>query len=210
MKTTTEEKPLENLENEIVEYIINTPHNANPNVVRSMVRAAADNVSGTGTDVETMCTAIIERGDAQVTKLPDAVTKIGSYAFYNYTKLTSISLPNSITSIGDYAFYGCTNLVSISLPNSITSIGRSAFYGCTKLALTSLPSSITSIGDHAFSQCLGLTELTFKSTPTTIDSRVFSSCTNLKTINVPWAEGAVKNAPWGATNATINYNYRGG
>jgi hypothetical protein len=26
---------------------------------------------------------------------------------------------------------------------------------------------------------------------------------------VPWAEGAVANAPWGATNATINYNYTG-
>ena len=104
MKTTTEEKPLENLENEIVEYIINTPHNANPNVVRSMVRAAADNVSGTGTDVETMWTAIIERGDAQVTKLPDAVTKIGDYVFYGCTNLVLTSLPSSITSIGTYAF----------------------------------------------------------------------------------------------------------
>lgn len=34
----------------------------------------------------------------------------------------------------------------------------------------------------------------------------FEGCTNLTTINVPWAEGAVANAPWGATNATINYN----
>lgn len=30
------------------------------------------------------------------------------------------------------------------------------------------------------------------------------------TRGVPWAEGAVTNAPWGATNATINYNYTGG
>lgn len=45
MKVTYEERPLEELENEIVEYIINTPHNANPNVVRSMVSAAAENVS---------------------------------------------------------------------------------------------------------------------------------------------------------------------
>ena len=45
MKVTIEEKPLEKLENEIVEYIINTPNNANPNVVRSMVSAAAENVS---------------------------------------------------------------------------------------------------------------------------------------------------------------------
>lgn len=45
MKVTYEERPLEELENEIVEYIINTPHNANPNVIRSMVSAAAENVS---------------------------------------------------------------------------------------------------------------------------------------------------------------------
>jgi hypothetical protein len=37
----------------------------------------------------------------------------------------------------------------------------------------------------------------------------FSGCANITTINVPWAEGAVENAPWGATNATINYNYTG-
>jgi len=49
--------------------------------------------------------------------------------------------------------------------------------------------------------------LTFNGTPTSIASNAFGNCTNLRTINVPWAEGAVANAPWGATNATINYNY---
>jgi hypothetical protein len=40
-------------------------------------------------------------------------------------------------------------------------------------------------------------------------SSAFSGCTSLTTINAPWAEGAVSGAPWGATNATINYNYTG-
>jgi hypothetical protein len=31
----------------------------------------------------------------------------------------------------------------------------------------------------------------------------------ITTINVPWAQDAVANAPWGATNATINYNHVG-
>lgn len=35
----------------------------------------------------------------------------------------------------------------------------------------------------------------------------FEGCTNLTAINVPWAEGAVANAPWGATNAAVSYNY---
>lgn len=48
--------------------------------------------------------------------------------------------------------------------------------------------------------------VTFKS-KTTIANNTFSGCNNLKVINVPWAEGEVANAPWGATNATINYNY---
>jgi hypothetical protein len=72
-----------------------------------------------------------------------------------------------------------------------------------------LPSSIKSIGNYAFRECSGLTTLTFKGTPTSIGTGIFLVCNNLKTINVPWAEGAVENAPWGETNATINYNYTG-
>ena len=84
-----------------------------------------------------------------------------------------------------------------------------AFYYCTSLALTGLPSGITNIGYRAFYDCTNLTSLTFEGTPTSIGSTAFEGCTNLTVINVPWAEGAVANAPWGATNATINYGYTG-
>ena len=50
-----------------------------------------------------------------------------------------------------------------------------------------------------------MTSITFEGTPKSIDSTAFYKCTNLTTINVPWKENAVANAPWGATNATINY-----
>lgn len=65
------------------------------------------------------------------------------------------------------------------------------------------------IGDDTFSGCSGLAAITFKGTPTSISSVAFQDCPRLATINVPWSEGAVANAPWGATNATINYNYTG-
>ena len=97
----------------------------------------------------------------------------------------------------------------MSLPSGLTSIGNYAFFRCPKLALTSLPSGITSIGDLAFYGCLGLASLTFEGKPKKISSSAFNQCTNLTTINVPWAQGAVANAPWGAQNATINYNYTG-
>ena len=84
------------------------------------------------------------------------------------------------------------------------------FFNCTNLALTSIPAGVTDISYSAFGYCTGLTELTFMGTPTSIAPDAFDGCENLTTINVPWAEGAVANAPWGATNATINYNYTGG
>ena len=64
-----------------------------------------------------------------------------------------------------------------------------------------------SIGSGAFSECTSLTSITFKGTPTLINSATFFDCINLTDIKVPWAEGAVSGAPWGATNATITYNY---
>lgn len=88
-------------------------------------------------------------------------------------------------------------------------IRDSAFNSCTNLALTTLPNGITSIGDYAFNNCTRLVSLTFEGTPESIADQAFAGCYNLTTINVPWAEGAVANAPWGATNATIHYGHTG-
>ena len=88
-------------------------------------------------------------------------------------------------------------------------IRDSAFASCTSLALTTLPSGITNISNYAFAICTSLTSVTFEGTPESIGNNAFAYCNNLTTINVPWAEGAVANAPWGATNATINYGYTG-
>ena len=142
-----------------------------------------------------------------LTSLPSGLTSIDDAVFQNCTNLALTSLPSGLTSIGDHAFANCRNLALTSLPSGITSIGLYAFAGCTNLALTSLPSGITSIGLSAFQNCTGLTSITFTGKPTTIKSGAFKGCTNLTTINVPWAEGEVANSPWGATNATINYNY---
>ena len=128
----------------------------------------------------------------------------------NRNSLTDIYLVSGITNIADYTFYNCTNLALTSLPEGLTSIGIGAFSHCTNLALTSLPEGLTSIGNGAFSHCQNLKSITFKGTPSNISSTAFDQCYYLTTINVPWSEGEVAGAPWGATNATINYNYIGG
>ena len=151
--------------------------------------------------------AFISGEETEIVSLPTA-TKIKAYAFYDNDTIQNIEMPN-VTNIGNYAFYGCTNLDLTELPSGLTGIGESAFYNCDNLALTELPSGVININGDAFYGCTGITSLTFKGTPTFISSTAFDGCTNLTTINVPWAEGAVAGAPWGATNATINYNYTG-
>ena len=142
-----------------------------------------------------------------LTSLPEGLTRISGNAFYSCTSLALTSLPEGLTRMGNSAFSGCTNLALTSLPEGLTKIDGNVFYSCKNLAITSLPESLISIGNYAFSGCTSLTSITFKGTPSSIMSSAFNGCTNLTDIKVPWAEGAVANAPWGATNATITYNY---
>ena len=65
--------------------------------------------------------------------IPDSVTSIDSYAFYDCSSLASITIPEGVTSIGSYAFYDCSSLTSITIPDSVTSIGPSAFYNCSSI-----------------------------------------------------------------------------
>ena len=170
-------------------------------------------IEGTATNIETKAKSVgaysFYKNASLVSIDMPFVTSIGEQAFRDCIKLALTELPEGLTSIGNYAFRDCINLALTELPKGLTSIGGNAFSGCANLALTELPAGITSIGGSAFSNCSGLTSITFKGKPVAIYANIFNGCTNLTTINVPWAEGAVANAPWGATNATINYNYVG-
>lgn len=120
---------------------------------------------------------------------------------------SNIAIPYGCTTVGDYAFYYHGSLTSVNLPDTISTIGYRSFYQCSNLAIDKFPTGLTKIDSQAFYNCRGLTSITFKSTPTSIANNAFGTCINITTINVPWAQGTVAGAPWGATNATINYNY---
>ena len=57
--------------------------------------------------------------------------------------------------LGDYAFYGCSSLTSLTIPSSVTSIGEWAFAGCSGLGNLTIPSSVTKIANHAFWGAVG-------------------------------------------------------
>ena len=80
--------------------------------------------------------------------------KIGDYAFYGCSGLTSLTLPSGVTSIGDYAFRECSGLTSLTLPSGVTEIGARAFSGCS--GLTSIyvyTEKLPKMGRSVFGDC---------------------------------------------------------
>ena len=105
-----------------------------------------------------------------------SVTTIGESAFYNCSRLTSVTIPNSVTMIGNYAFWDCKGLTSIEIPNSVISIGMRAFDFCSGLTSVTIGNSVTTIGDEAFEYCRGLTSITLPNSVTWIGENAFYNC----------------------------------
>ncbi len=66
-------------------------------------------------------------------KLGEAMPVIPPSAFA-VTDITTVSIPNSVTDIMYYSFYDCSELVSVELPLSVQSIEYGAFEHCEKLS----------------------------------------------------------------------------
>ena len=117
--------------------------------------------------------------------IPDSVTSINNYAFYNCSSIANVTIPDSVMSIGKSAFYNTAyynnesnwhddvlyigkHLITAKstfsgdcvIKNSTLIIADYAFYNCSSLANVTIPDSVTSIGDCAFYKCSGLTSIT--------------------------------------------------
>ena len=75
--------------------------------------------------------------------------------------ITDLIIPNSVTSIGNYTFYNCSGLTSTTIPDSVISIGNYAFEGCSGLINVTIGNSVTRIGEHAFYNCVGITQINY-------------------------------------------------
>lgn len=95
---------------------------------------------------------------------------------------------------------------TFTVPENVVTLGFGAFDGMGLKRVT-LPTTLDYMDIGVFDK--DLLYLTFRSTPSYMSKYALSSCYNLSSIKVPWSEGAVEGAPWGATSATITYNYVG-
>ena len=78
------------------------------------------------------------------------ITSIGSRAFRNYKKLTSVEIGDCVKTIGASAFEGCTKLKKAAVGKGVTEIGGNAFKNCKKLATLQIKSvKLKKVGKNA-------------------------------------------------------------
>ena len=164
--------------------------------------------------------------------IPYGVSFIGEEAFYN-SNVKSVIIPNSVTTINSFAFYECQQLNKITIPYSVSEIECDAFYGCDSLKavyisdLTNwcninfsdsyrnplyyahdlylnrelvkkliIPDGITTIKDSSF-EGGSFEEIIIPNSVTCIENYAFFECESLKTIIIP---NSVKSLGEGAFN----------
>ena len=136
--------------------------------------------------------------------------KIGNYAFYNCSNLTSVVIGNGVTTIGAYAFAYCSNLTSVVIPDSVTGSGFYAFYGCDSLTSITIPDSVTGIGFYAFYGCDSLTSITIPDSVTRIAEYAFAWCDSLTSVyykgtKSDWSNISIDSYNSSLTSATRYY-----
>ena len=118
-------------------------------------------------------------------KVPEGVTAISDYAFFDNKDITGIYIPSSVTSIGDRAFFRNTSLVSVHIENKINHLGDEAFSGCVKLTSVKLSNSLYKINRKTFEDCNSLKEITLPSSLSSIEYVAFYNCPKLSRITIP-------------------------
>lgn len=113
-----------------------------------------------------------------------------------------------MTTRGDTTTYICQ--FDDDFDVSTVTIGSGCFANCNTSNEILIGQNIATIETNAFRNFAtagSVQSMTVRilGTPNSIASNIFNSAKQ-GDIYVPWTEGAVANAPWGATGATIHYN----
>lgn len=132
-------------------------------------------------------------------EIPDNITEIKKYNFYNFSNIKSIKFPDSLTAIGNYAFCGCSNISEIFMPSNVTNIGTSAFENCTGIKIVNI-SDLDSWYKIKFNGGLSnplayaknlyinnklVTDIEIPNNISKINDYAFYNCESIKTVTIP-------------------------
>ena len=130
--------------------------------------------------------------------VPNTVTKIKNYAFYNCDNLKMITIGDRVTDIEieEVSFYNCSELKSINVSNNNTAYSSidGILYNKEQTRLVKvpravekvlMPGTIETIGNYAYNDCTNLSDIVIRNGVKTIESYAFNNCSRLKNIIIP-------------------------
>jgi len=141
--------------------------------------------------------------------VPEDVTEVKPWAFYNCDSLESVVIPDSVTSVGAGSFSGCNSITELALGENITTIDDAAFNGCT--ALTDIHwniKTLDSIGYNVFSNCGSDGDginLTFGDSVERISREMINLWNTLNSVTFETGEISVESYAFQYTNVTAVY-----
>ena len=100
------------------------------------------------------------------------------------TAIESCKIADTARFILNSAFWNCTKLKSITFPASVEHIGTSAFHN-TGLTEVTIPGTVKSIGNYVFDSCGSITTVTICEGIKIIPANAFADCRKIKTLNLP-------------------------
>jgi hypothetical protein len=118
-------------------------------------------------------------------EIPNGVTTIGSFAFYNRRDVYSVIIPSGVKKISSNAFRKCEFLQSVEIPESVSSICYGAFYECYRLSSIKIPDGVKEIAPITFFKCKDLESVEIPESVTSIGYSAFQQCGNLTSIIIP-------------------------
>ena len=120
--------------------------------------------------------------------IPNTVSKIEDYAFYDSDSLSEADIPSSVSNIGTYVFAECGSLSKVTVNGTV--LGTHMFENCIALN-TAYLNSLRSVNEYAFNGCTGLVTVELNSSNqvgsnlTLIKQYAFNGCSKIEYLGLP-------------------------
>ena len=173
-------------------------------------------------DLEAWCNITFETEDFFTSGCDSNPLNYAKNLYLNGELVTDLVIPEGVTTIKPYIFYNCKSIKSITIPSSVTTIDEGAFESCTNLTGVYisdleawcninfiLPESdyyeYTYSNPLYFAKNLYLngelvTDLVIPEGITTIKQDAFRNCTSIKSVLIPSSVTKIEGAFVGCTN----------
>lgn len=155
------------------------------------------NITTVGTDICGYCE------DLETVTIDSRNLDLKEGSFEYCTKLTSVNII-AVSKMRTSAF-AHTAISEVTVPSSCSLVGTNVFGNNANLKKVIF--GCYEVGDHVVASSSNLETVELTSSVSTVDSVAFQGAPEGITINIRKNEGYISGEPWGAVNATINWNY---